>query len=87
MPFRKAEGEKGGRFAGLIKVAERLASQRLLGFAPFFLFPVVSSLGCMNADMIKLLKWIGERYKQTLRPAPERLDGVPKGALMGQFKL
>ena len=41
----------------------------------------------MNADMIKLLKWISERYKQTLRPAPERLDGVPKGALMGQFKL
>ena len=86
-PFQKAEGEKRNRFGGLIRVAERLTKQRLLGFTPFFLFPVVSSLGCVNADMTKLLKWISERYKQTLLPSAERLDGVPKSVLLGQFQM
>ena len=74
-PFKKAEGDKKGRFGGLMKVAERLAREGYLGFKPFFLFPVVSSRGSMNADMTKTLKWISDRYKDIL-PSPERLDGV-----------
>ena len=85
VPFKKAEGEKKGRFGGLIKVAERLAREGFLGFSPFFLFPVVSTLGCMNVDMTKLLNWIQERYKQSLLSSSERLDGVPKSVLVGKF--
>ena len=53
LPFKKAENEKKGRFGGLIRVAERLAREGFLGFRPFFLFPVVSSLGSMNTDMTR----------------------------------
>ena len=86
MPFKRAEGEKKGRFGGLMRVAERLSKEGFLGFSPFFLFPVVSTRGCMNADMIKLLKWISDRYKDTLVPAPDRLDGETRGALLGKFR-
>src|SRR4051794_29227860 len=51
MPFKRAEGEKKGRFGGLMRVAERLSKEGFLGFSPFFLFPVVSTRGCMNSDM------------------------------------
>ena len=70
-----------------MRVAERLAKEGFLGFSPFFLFPVVSSRGCINADMTKLLKWISDRYKDTLVPSPDRLDGVTKSALIGKFRL
>ena len=59
-----------------MRVAERLAREGYLGFSPFFLFPVVSSLGCINSDMTKMLKWIGDRYKHTLPSLPDRMDGV-----------
>ena len=70
-PFRKWEQDKKNRFGALIRVAERLAREGFLGSRPFFLFPVVSSLGSMNTDMTKTLKWIADRYKDTLRPAPD----------------
>ena len=85
-PFKKAEGDKRGRFGGLMKVAERLSREGYLGFKPFFLFPVVSSRGSMNADMTKTLKWISDRYMNSILPSPERLDGVPKSVLLGQFR-
>jgi hypothetical protein len=87
LPFKKAENEKRGRFGGLIRVAERLAREGYLGFSPFFLFPVVSSLGCVNTDMTKTLKWIGDRYKDSLQSSPEREDGIPKSDLVGKFRL
>ena len=78
LPFKKAENEKKGRFGGLIRVAERLAREGFLGFRPF-LFPVVSSLGSMNPDMTRMLKWMGDRYKHQLEAAPEREDGISNG--------
>ena len=57
-----------------------------MGFSPFFLFPVVSFLGSVNPDMTKMLKWIGDRYRDHLRPAPEREDGTSKSVLVGKFR-
>ena len=70
-----------------MRVAERLSREGYLGFSPFFLFPVVSSLGTMNTDMTKTLKWIGDRYKDNLQSSPEREDGVSKNTLIGMFRL
>ena len=86
-PFRKAEAEKKGRFGGLMRVAERLSREGFLGFTPFFLFPVVSSLGSVNTDMLKTLKWISDRYRDHLKSSSDREDGLSKGALVGQFRL
>jgi hypothetical protein len=86
-PFKKAEGEKTRRFSGLMRVAQRLAREGYLAFTPCFLFPVISSLGSMNSDMTKLVKWIIGRYKGTLKSAPLREDGMPKTVLLGRFSL
>ena len=86
LPFKRAENEKRGRFRGVIRVAERLAREGYLGFHPFFLFPVVSSLGSVNSYMTKMLKWIGDRYKTRLHSLPEREDGVSKSALLARFR-
>ena len=59
---RKREREYGGkvrRYKALIDVVNRLAEERKLKFQPTCLYPIVSSLGYMNADMNVLLKEIG----------------------------
>jgi len=73
--------------SGLMRVAQRLAREGYLAFTPCFLFPVISSLGSMNSDMTKLVKWIIGRYKGTLKSAPLREDGMPKTVLLGRFSL
>ena len=37
--------------------------------------------------MTKTLKWIGDRYKDTVQSAPEREDGVSQSLLVGKFRL
>ena len=86
-PFRKAEGDKKRRFGALTRVAQRLAKEGYLGFSPFFLFPVVSSLGSMNGDMTKMVKWIIDRYKAELKSAPPREDGMSRTELLGRFRV
>src|SRR4051794_5595866 len=46
-----------GSYAALIKVTERLLQERKLPTQPKFLFPVISSLGFMNADMTQHSWW------------------------------
>ena len=59
--FQKARGAKLLRYSALISVVQRLVEERKLNFRPSFLFPVVSSLGIMNADMKELMKLIVQR--------------------------
>jgi len=47
---QKAKGTKLGRYSALISVVQRLVDERKLNFRPTFLFPVLSSLGIMNAE-------------------------------------
>ena len=56
--FRRAETSKKRRFRSLIAIANHLVKQNILDFQPFFLFPVVSSLGFLNNDAIQMMKWI-----------------------------
>jgi hypothetical protein len=46
--FRRMETAKQRRFRALIAIANHLQKQHVLDFQPFFLFPVVSSLGFLN---------------------------------------
>ena len=61
--FQKAKGMKALRYSALISVVNRLIEERKLNFQPIFLFPVLSSLGIMNADMKQLMKLIVQRFK------------------------
>ena len=44
-------------------MVQRLVEDRKLNFRPTFLFPVLSSLGIMNADMKQLMKSMVECFK------------------------
>ena len=63
------------RYKALIDVVNRLAEERKLKFQPTFLYPIVSSLGYMNADMNVLLKEIGKCFKFHQSKA-RRSDGL-----------
>ena len=41
----------------------------------------------MNTDMTKMLKWMADRYKDTVHGLPEREDGVSKAVLVGKFRV
>jgi len=84
--FKKMEGLKRRKYAVIMAVAESLSQKHKLDFKPIFLFPIISSLGFMNTDMLKLQKIFVEQYKETLSVAPPRTDGVSVGRLQGQFR-
>src|ERR1043165_8780532 len=84
--FKKMEGLKRRKYAVIMAVAESLSQKHKLDFKPIFLFPIISSLGFMNTDMLKLQKIFVEQYKETLSAAPPRTDGVSVGRLQGQFR-
>ena len=69
-----------------MSVVRKLAAERKLEFQPSFGFPVISALGFMNADMKLLLKFIVNRFKETQRAQPPRLDGQDPRVLRGRFK-
>ena len=73
------------RSGGIISVVDRLAEERKLKFHPMFLYPIVSSLGYMNADMNVLLKEIGKCFKLN-QSTDRRSDGLNPGVLRGRFK-
>ena len=73
------------RYKALIDVVNRLAEERKLKFQPTFLYPIVSSLGYMNADMNVLLKEIGKCFKFN-QSKVRRSDGLHPGVLRGRFK-
>ena len=51
------------RYTALIQVVNRLMEERKLKFQPEFLFPIVSSLGYVNDDMDKLMKFMENCFK------------------------
>ena len=82
--FIKMKGSKTRRYAALQSIVDRLREDRKLAFQPEFLFPVVSSLGFMNEDMEKLVKFMVQHFKNN-QPATPRFDGLTIGALQGRY--
>ena len=60
--------------------------ERKLKFQPQFLFPIVSSLGYVNDDMTKLLKFMEDCFKRNQSKA-RRFDGLAAGVLKGRYKV
>ena len=85
--FQKAKGMKALRYSVLISVVNRLVEERKLNFQPTFLFPVLSSLGIMNADMKQLMKLIVQRFKDHQLHQPPASEGVAANVLKGRFKV
>ncbi len=83
--FQKTFGGKVRRYASLRDVVTRLMEERKLDCQPKFLCPIVSSLGYMNDDMTKLMKFMINCFKENFSKTP-RLDGLDLKALKGRFK-
>jgi hypothetical protein len=84
--FQKMFSKKSVKYAALMAVATRLMNERKLDGQPFFLIPIISSLGFMNSDFVALLKFIVERFKDTQKAEPERMDGLGPKVLVGRFR-
>ena len=69
-----------------MSVAQRLVEERKLDFRPTFLFPVLSSLGIMNADM-KQLKLMVERFREHQKGQPPSPEGIDAKIVKGRFKV
>ena len=83
--FVKTYKGKSRRYGALIDVVNRLTDERRLKSAPKFLFPIVSSLGYINQDMVTLIKTINKCYKSN-QDSTRRNDGLDLGKLRGRFK-
>ena len=83
--FLKTYGSKVRRYASLIAVAKRLSEDRKLKCEPNFMFPIVSSLGYVNEDMNRLLKFMQDCFKQN-QSRDRRSDGLAVNVLKGRFK-
>ena len=75
------------KYSALCAVAKRLSDERKLDFIPDFLYPIMSALGFMNPDFLRLNKFIVDRYKDTLKLEGDRLDGQSPKFLLGRFKV
>lgn len=53
-PFRRVQETKQRKYRALTATATHLLKQKLLDFQPFFLFPLISALGYLNEDAIKV---------------------------------
>ena len=82
--FRRMETTKQRRFRALISIANHLQKQHMLDFQPFFLFPVVSSLGFLNDDADKMMKWMSTVLNKCI--AKTRDDGIPFGIIKARYK-
>jgi hypothetical protein len=82
--FRRMETAKQRRFRALITIAKHLQKQRLIDFQPFFLFPVVSSLGFLNDDAETMMKWMSTVLNKCI--VKTRDDGVPFGVIKARYK-
>lgn len=78
------ETAKQRRFRALIAIANHLQKQHVLDFQPFFLFPVVSSLGFLNDDAEKMMKWMSTVLNKGI--AKTRDDGIPFGIIKARYK-
>ena len=64
---------------------KRLSEDRKLKFEPNFMFSIVSSLGYVNEDLNRLLKFMQDCFKQN-QSKERRYDGLDPGVLKGRFK-
>ena len=85
LPFRRMETSKQRRYSALISVAKHLMKVKILDFQPFFLFPVISHLGYLNEDAVKMMKWMSIVLNKTLSTVV-RDDGIPFSTIKARYK-
>src|SRR6185312_15402764 len=62
--FQRIEKMKERKYRPLLPVAKHLIRIRALDFHPFFLNPVISSLGYLNLDAASMVKWMQGTFNQ-----------------------
>ena len=85
--FQKMLTKKTAKYSSLVSVVNRLSKEHKLDAQPSFLTPIVSSLGFMNNDFRELLKFVVDRFKDSQKTAPRRMDGLARKTLSGRFKV
>ena len=70
-----------------MNVAKKLSAAGLLSSHPVFLFPVISTLGFVNGDVVKMMSFILQRNKSELEKQPKRSDGISKKELQARCVL
>ena len=80
------EQNKQRRYAALIPIVNHLMKLKVLDFQPFFLFPVISTLGYLNEDATKMVKWMNSVLNQTLSSVV-RDDGIPFSTVKARYKI
>ena len=84
--FRRHESSKQRRYSALIPTVSHLCKQRILDFQPFFLFPVISALGYLNNDAVKMVKWMSTVMNKSMSTTT-RDDGVAMGLIKARYKI
>ena len=85
--FQKMLTKKTAKYSSLVSVVNRLSKEHKLDAQPSFLTPIISSLGFMNDDFRVLLKFVVDRFKDSQKTAPRRMDGLSPKTLSGRFKV
>lgn len=85
--FKRTEDTKRRRYTSLISITKHLTKQKTLDFQPFFLFPVLSSLGYLNHDGFQMVKWISTLKNGALQFDGPRSDGVSLGTIKARFRV
>jgi hypothetical protein len=84
-PFRRTQATKQRKYAALVATANHLSKQKLLDFQPFFLFPVISALGYLNEDAMKMCTWMSKVSTKNL--PKKRDDGIEQGVIKNRYKV
>ena len=85
MPLKRMETTKKRRFAALIPLANHLLKNNVLDFQSFFLFPVMSALGYLNEDAVKMTKWMSAVMNKTLTSVRE--DAIPLSVIKARYRV
>jgi len=79
--------KKHNKYASLTEVVRRLSDEQKLDFQPHFVYPIITSLGFLNADFVVMNKFIVDRFRSTQNTLPDRTDGLSLKYLTGRFKV
>jgi hypothetical protein len=83
--FQRIEKMKERKYRPLLPIAKHLMRIRALDFQPFFLNPVISSLGYLNLDAENMVKWMQGTFNQALKSHGPREDGLPLGVVKHRY--
>ena len=83
--FQRIEKMKERKYRYLLPIAKHLVRVRALDFQPFFLNPVISSLGYLNVDAANMVKWMQGTFNQALKNHGPREDGLPLGVIKHRY--